>query len=138
MQCLGKDDCDGPCSSSNVCVPVRALFLRGGAAWLRLAACFPNLFSRPQCTANKDCTRDYPKCKTSTGECVGCLRDRDCPGIRKCDTTVFNECLQCNSDLNCKAPTPKCNQDKMCVECTSDNDCSNGKRCIFFNCVVCP
>lgn len=85
------------------------------------------------CTKAEDCTGDannkLKQCIDS--KCVECGENTHCEGNTKnkvCDVTT-HACVECTTDANCTNDTKnKCHQNK-CVECKSNDDCSDGKVC---------
>lgn len=85
------------------------------------------------CTKAEDCTGDannkLKQCIDS--KCVECGENSHCEGNTKnkvCDVTT-HACVECTTDANCTSDTKnKCHQNK-CVECKSNDDCSDGKVC---------
>ena len=85
------------------------------------------------CTKAEDCTGDannqLKQCIDS--KCVECGENSHCQGNTKnkiCDVTT-HACVECTTDANCTNDTKnKCHQNK-CVECKSNDDCSDGKVC---------
>ena len=85
------------------------------------------------CTKAEDCTGDannqLKQCIDS--KCVECGENSHCEGNTKnkiCDVTT-HACVECTTDANCTNDTKnKCHQNK-CVECKSNDDCSDGKVC---------
>lgn len=85
------------------------------------------------CTKAEDCKGDannkLKQCVDS--KCVECGENTHCEGNTKnkvCDVTT-HACVECTTDANCTNDTKnKCHQNK-CVECKSNDDCSDGKVC---------
>ncbi len=85
------------------------------------------------CTKAEDCKGDannkLKQCIDS--KCVECGENTHCEGNTKnkvCDVTT-HACVECTTDANCTSDTKnKCHQNK-CVECKSNDDCSDGKVC---------
>lgn len=85
------------------------------------------------CTTAEDCKGDannkLKQCVDS--KCVECGDNTHCEGNTKnkvCDVTT-HACVECTTDANCTNDTKnKCHQNK-CVECKSNDDCSDGKVC---------
>ena len=118
---------------------------------LALAACSSNTtapppdFAIPPCTSNADCMTSKLGHVCSSGTCVVCAGDADCPSGKKCD--AMSACVDCLGPGDCgtgkeciaktcttgcddKNPCPTgqvCNNATHgCVQCNMDNDCSGG------------
>lgn len=110
-----RDACNDECDANSVCDET-------------LLACVPigglDGGTTTQCTSNADCKdATRPKCDSS-GLCVGCTLNTDCPGGR-CDPLTLT-CAQagCNRASDCKSPSaPFCGADGNCVECLVSSDC---------------
>jgi|SRR5579885_609559 len=87
--------------------------------------------STVKCTSDSNCSGATPKCNTSTGTCVGCLANSDCPSGKVC--TNGNNCVNktCQSNSDCSGSTPICNTGNgLCVQCLQASDCSvSGSTC---------
>jgi hypothetical protein len=98
-----------------------------------------------ECTKDEDCASHATQifCKTSLSLCVACLSSADCArGVcdmvrfkcaaectvqadcigQQCDV-VDGYCVDCLTDADCSAPTPRCNHG--CVQCLHDSDCAS-------------
>lgn len=68
-----------------------------------------------------------------------CRTTNDCPANHHCvngDCTVIG--FTCNSDSNCKAPLPYCDDStQQCAECTMDGHCGEGMYCFEGVCSEC-
>jgi Cys-rich repeat protein len=85
----------------------------------------------PACTTDQDCGMGggfNSFCEPTTGQCVRCWNDMQCPRRNVCDTTTFScrpQCFQgqCPGDQVCDAVT------NACVECLADSDCDGNEVC---------
>jgi len=104
------------------------------------------------CAKDTDCNADSycDTATTSTGVCTTGCRVLD-GGVDNCSTGEFctktdgsvGVCMgqPCNSNTDCKAPTPVCNtivQPHTCTQCLNNSDCAGGDVCDPTNhCAVC-
>lgn len=90
------------------------------------------------CTSNSDCSGNTPICNTTTGTCVQCLENNDCPAGQICQN---NECVvgtACSSNSDCSGSTPYCDTTTgTCVQCIENSDCSSGQACSNNVCTAC-
>lgn len=88
------------------------------------------------CNASSDCPTQLPVCDPATRSCRSCApatQATDCPSAARpvCGTQTGNMglCVQCNSDSNCRLPTPTCNTVTWtCTGCNSNSDCRDPMR----------
>jgi len=73
------------------------------------------------------CSSEKPVCETSTGLCVGCSEDLDCPGMH-CSMATGG-CVECLAATDCVGELGLCDATGRCVECTQDAHCSVGEQC---------
>jgi Cys-rich repeat protein len=105
VECLGNSDCKSP--GQKICDTSRNVCV----------GCIVNA----QCAAGN-------VCKNST--CVaGCDASQPCPNGRSCNA---GQCVQCTSDAQCGAATPRCNTaTNTCVACMpgAQDNCPNAQYC---------
>ncbi|HTB56634.1 MAG TPA: isopeptide-forming domain-containing fimbrial protein [Polyangia bacterium] len=81
------------------------------------------------CTLDSDCTSPLPRCNvaTTSGQCVQCLTDADCPAPFVCDPTR-NSCTECTPTKTAACDPnlagAQCLSGGQCG-CTDDADCGN-------------
>lgn len=115
------------------------------------------IFTCVQCTEDSQCPNG--RCDTTTNECRGCRTDANCPKGEYCGTDnechectadahcprgevcADNSCQPCSTQDSCAGSSCNCcpgglkcaasaaGASPTCVECTTDTDCSDGKRC---------
>ncbi len=84
----------------------------------------------PKCTTNVDCQAPHAFCNVSSGECVQCLANEDCPTM-VCNA-VTHACTGCLTDADCESTTPYCDRDdRRCVECEIASQCDTGEVCVW-------
>ncbi|MGZ3457069.1 MAG: outer membrane exchange protein TraA [Archangium sp.] len=118
-------------------------------------------FTCVQCSDDSQCPNG--RCDPATNECRGCKTDSNCPSgqhygtdnechqcttdsqcprgqvcadntCQSCstkDSCAGTSCNCCPGGLKCAPPSPGASP--TCVECTSDADCSEGKKCDIVN-----
>jgi len=97
-------------------------------AVLSLAARCVETEGRPR--ADGDVCIDYcmnprPYCDATSGNCVACVEDAQCPTSKPDCRTSDHTCFACTSNSECPNPEPICNTGTgSCGPCTSDSDCS--------------
>jgi hypothetical protein len=134
--CSKDEDCSGDTRgclvSSHVCVACTKNEHCGDGM-----VCDQTTFHCVQCNGPADCGPDAV-CDRVQQRCFQCLGDTDCHDLEKSTCSRRRECVDCEDNLGCAAPTPVCNVD-TCVECTSDTNCSGDKhRCTSDDhCVEC-
>jgi outer membrane exchange protein TraA len=119
------------------------------------------IFTCVQCTEDDQCPNG--RCDTTTNECRGCRTDANCPKGEYCGTDnechecttddhcprgqvcADNSCQPCSTQDSCAGSSCNCcpgglkcasaapGASPTCVECTSDTECSDGKRCDVAN-----
>lgn len=83
---------------------------------------------RAKCTSDADCS-PY-KCDTSTGRCVPCLKDSDCPSkVMRCTSQHYCTQITCKTAGDC--PDALACIGGFCQECRDMNDCPAGQTCYF-------
>ena len=102
-----------------------------------------------ECTSNTHCSGSTPIC-SSSGTCVACGANTDCPSASLALCSPSNTCVgctstpsvcssrypttlpqcsssgvcvQCTSNTHCSSPTPACSSSNTCVQCTQSADC---------------
>lgn len=101
----------------------------------------------PECNSKNDCLTGecYLENSGTSGICVECLSDNDCPGEQLCNQyqkcTDSNEPPICDTENNCTDPancyTPEGNTTGFCLPCLSDSECKEGEVCTEeFECKV--
>jgi MYXO-CTERM domain-containing protein len=86
------------------------------------------------CASDNDCSAPLSRCDMTSGKCVGCLVDMDCPAPMICDGSGHT-CVECTSadKQNCAADLAgaQCLPGGKCG-CTQDSDCggtTSGRVC---------
>ncbi|NUO48352.1 MAG: hypothetical protein HOV80_05800 [Polyangiaceae bacterium] len=76
------------------------------------------------CCSDDDCTTDArPVCDTATARCVQCLTERQCAApTPRCFQNNCSACTPATESTDCAAPTPLCDGGD-CVQCISDAEC---------------
>jgi hypothetical protein len=148
----GKQQCgtNGACPSGYQCGPDNHCYKSGQIPAGDMSATPPDMAMA--CTAMSCKGGPKPVCDTSTGACVECLMDVDCPSGKLCNNkacvpgctathgcpdgggmcnTGNKMCMVCMKDADCSGNTPRCDTNSgNCVECLPTNDnCSMGKFC---------
>jgi len=93
------------------------------------------------CQSDQDCQDPLlPHCNTTTGACVQCNGDTDCPKNYHCTNNTCVKNPGCQSDQDCHDPNlPHCDKDTGdCVRCLQDADCPIGYHCVGNACVIKP
>jgi hypothetical protein len=95
------------------------------------------------CSSTSDCPSGKV-CNTSSGICVTCLTDANCPTNNP--ACVSNNCVKCATNAQCNTDPlqPICSANN-CVDCTVDSECSGNTAhsslgenfCVNKNCVEC-
>lgn len=118
-------------------------------------------FTCVQCENDSQCPNG--RCDLTTNQCRGCRTDSNCPSGQHCgtdnechqcttdahcprgETCSNNSCAPCSTKDSCagtscnccpgglKCAPPAPGASPTCVECTSDAECSDGKRCDIAN-----
>jgi Cys-rich repeat protein len=99
------------------------------------------------CTSDTNCAG--LRCLVSSGECVQCLTSGDCPSGQTCRDN--HACFTtggtgggggapfCDAQSDCDPMGKICNlTTSACVNCTSDPQCGDGKRCAAGTCTTAP
>lgn len=86
-----------------------------------------------------DCGDALPVCDDTTGVCVECTANSDCPSA--CDLSTLC-CVECLTSADCSdEATPRCSPDTLtCVGCSTDAHCSEADGrpfCVEGVCVRC-
>lgn len=118
VECVSGDQCDTGVCSGNRCVTctetegcdegVCDTSVAGGAC--------------VECLTGGDCTTDLPFCVDK--RCVECTEAAHCGERETCVDNVCVPDLSCASDDDCEDPTPRCDLESgACVACLSNVDC---------------
>ncbi len=79
------------------------------------------------CTASGQCANlgdPFRAVCASTGACVECTGNPDCPGTTPACDTATNKCVQCLSNAQCSGTAPICSAGQTCTGCSATNPCS--------------
>jgi MYXO-CTERM domain-containing protein len=86
-----------------------------------------------KCATDADCPADNPVCDPTSKTCGPCTSNEDCEGTPETPVcamsgTMAGTCVECESSMDCAAPTPICDTPNYdCVECVTNADCPMDK-----------
>jgi len=119
LSCTAATDCQDLC--------VNSICSYSGGACTGNVDCVYYSSSTPVCTKPaRTCNCINPEFNASAAIC----NDPDCMGLctLRCEAERCVTDRSCKKDAECGAATPFCS-DGQCVQCTVDDDCSDGKSC---------
>jgi hypothetical protein len=131
------NDCHTACTNDQSCPGTSA---PGGR---NLRFCDTSTGACLECKQNSDCPTNAPLCEIATGRCLECTQNSECPAARPRCIAGRGRCAECTSNADCGAAEPRCDLgDFECrsVACTTDAQCSGATpKCNVGsgNCVQC-
>ncbi len=95
------------------------------------------------CRSNADCRESefgFYTCDMASARCGGCSPASDaCPAGQYCDPARLTCTRGCRTDESCRGAgggTPRCDPTtRLCVQCATDDQCTDGRRCMGNTCV---
>ena len=125
--CEGDSACSGAtpaCATSGVCATCSAS--NGTACTGGTPVCDVPTNSCVGCLTNATCAGSKPICDSGSLTCRACAGGADCGGATPYCATVgtsSGDCVVCIADVNCPPGSPRCTPANTCAQCITGADC---------------